>query len=173
MAMRTDILSLERLSLRSGQGRRLDLHVRVDDFSFGGSRYSASPDLVPVRLDISRTTGSGYAMRLRFSATVHGPCMRCLEEAEPVYDVDVREVQQPGGGVEVVSPYVDEAGDLDLAAWARDALALTIPDQILCRPDCEGLCPICGENLNTAGPEHVHDREPDQRWAALRDLELD
>jgi uncharacterized protein len=173
MAMRTDILSLERLSLRSGEGRRLDLHVGVDDFSFGGSRYSVSPDTVPVRLDISRTTGSGYALRMRFSAEVHGPCMRCLEAAEPIYEVDVREVQMPGGGVEVISPYVDEIGDLDLAAWARDALALTIPDQILCRPDCAGLCAICGENLNIAGPEHVHEREPDQRWAALRDLKLD
>jgi uncharacterized protein len=173
MATRTDILSLERLALRSGAGRRLDLHVGIDDFSFGGSRYSVSPDHVPVRLDISRMTGGGYALRLRFSAKVHGPCMRCLEQAEPVYDVDVREVQHPGGGVDVVSPYVDEAGDLDLAAWSRDALALTIPDQILCTPQCAGLCTVCGENLNTAGPEHTHEREPDPRWAALRDLKLD
>ena len=79
----------------------------------------------------------------------------------------------PGGGDELQSPYLDEAGELDLAAWARDALSLTVPDQITCRPDCAGLCPICGEDLNTAGPEHQHEREPDPRWAKLRELKLD
>ena len=33
---------------------------------------------------------------------------------------------------------------LDLGAWARDALALALPDQVLCRPDCAGLCAVCG-----------------------------
>jgi uncharacterized protein len=43
---------------------------------------------------------------------------------------------------------------------------------VLCRPDCAGLCPVCGEDLNAAGPDHAHEREPDPRWAALRDLNL-
>ena len=52
-------------------------------------------------------------------------------------------------------------------------MALALPTQIVCREDCLGLCGICGENLNEAGPEHVHEREPDPRWAALRELKLD
>ena len=84
----------------------------------------------------------------------------------------MREVDQPGGGEDLRSPYLDEQ-ELDLAAWARDALALGLPAQIVCREDCKGLCAVCGENLNEAGPEHVHEREPDPRWAALRELKLD
>ena len=54
-------------------------------------------------------------------------------------------------------------------AWTRDAIALEIPEQILCRPDCAGLCPVCGKDLNVDPHEHA-DREPDPRWAALAQL---
>jgi uncharacterized protein len=62
---------------------------------------------------------------------------------------------------------------LDLRAWARDALALALPVQLVWREDCAGLCPVCGEDLNAAGPEHVHERAPDPRWAKLSELRLD
>src|SRR5919206_3695103 len=118
MSARTDILDLARLSLASGEGRRLDLSVALDDFTYGGERYAVHPAAVPVRLDVSRTTGQGYALRLRFAATVSGPCMRCLNEAEPEFTVDAREVSQPGGGDELSSPYMD-GEELDLSAWAH------------------------------------------------------
>jgi uncharacterized protein len=172
MTARTDILDLERFSLSSGDGRRLDLHVALADLTYGGERYAVRPDAVPVRLDVSRTTGRGYALRLRFAATLVGPCMRCLGDAEPVFEVDAREVSQPGGGDELQSPYMD-GEELDLGAWARDALALALPAQLLCRDDCAGLCPECGEDLNEAGPDHGHEAEPDPRWAKLRELRLD
>src|SRR3954454_3798912 len=172
MAQRTDIFDLERLHLRSGEGRRLELDVAVDRLQYGGSPYGVTPSPIPAVLEISRMTHAGYALRLRFDARLHGPCMRCLEPAEPESHVDAREVSQPGGGDELTSPYVSEAGELDLHDWARDALSLAVPDQILCRPDCAGLCPICGENLNEH-PDHAHEREPDPRWAKLRELKLD
>jgi uncharacterized protein len=172
MPQRTDTFDLEALRLRSGEGRRLELGVPLDRLSYGGNPYDVTPSPVTATLDVSRMTHAGYALRLRFSATLHGPCMRCLEGAEPTLDVDVREVSQPGGGDEMQSPYVAD-GELDITSWARDALSLTVPDQILCRPDCAGLCPICGENLNDAGPEHQHEAEPDPRWAKLRELKFD
>ena len=97
--------------------------------------------------------------------------MRCLEPAEARFAIDAREIEQPGGGEELESPYVEEQ-EIDLAAWARDALALALPAALLCRADCAGLCPDCGENLNHAGPEHHHESAPDPRWAKLRELEL-
>ncbi len=111
-------------------------------------------------------------MRLRFEATLEGPCMRCLEPASPTFSVDAREVSQPGAGEELESPYVDPEGDLRLHDWARDALVLALPATILCRPDCAGLCPECGADLNHAGPDHGHERAPDPRWDALKDLDL-
>jgi uncharacterized protein len=173
MPQRSDAFDLARLGLTSGEGRRLDLHVHVDPFSFGGQRYAATPDLVPVRLDVSRTTGSGWALRLRFDVSVEGPCVRCLEAATPLFEVDAREVEQPGAGDdELSSPYVDDDGELDLAAWARDALALSLPAQITCRPDCAGLCAQCGANLND-DPEHAHEPARDPRWSKLSEIRFD
>src|SRR5205807_1493333 len=116
MALRTDTFDLGGLRLGSGEGRRLDLHVSIDPFMLAGEHYPVVPPLVPVRLDISRTTADGYALRMRFEATLTGPCMRCLEPATPVYAVDAREVSQPGDADELSSPYV-ERGVLDVHAW--------------------------------------------------------
>jgi uncharacterized protein len=172
MAPRTDTFDLAGLRLSSGEGRKLDLMVSIEPFEFAGERYPVEPALVPVRLDISCTVGGGYVLRLRFDATLTGPCMRCLEPATPTFSVDVREVSQPGEGEELESPYVTD-GMLDLGAWARDALALALPASILCRPDCAGLCAICGANLNEAGPDHHHDSPPDPRWAKLSEIKFE
>jgi uncharacterized protein len=172
VTLRTDVLDLGSLHLSSGEGRRLELGVAIDPFEFGGERYAVEPATIPVQLDVSRTTGEGFALRLRFSATLSGPCMRCLEPAEPAFEVDAREVSQPGAGEELESPYVD-GGVLELGAWARDALALALPAQMLCRPDCPGLCPVCGVSLNEAGPDHHHESPPDPRWAKLSELRFE
>jgi uncharacterized protein len=172
MAARTDIFDLGRLRLSAGEGRRLVLGVGLGDFDFGGETYAVEPRVVDATLDVSRMTGGGYALRLRFEAGLSGPCMRCLEAAAPVVEVDAREVEQPGGSEEMRSPYVRDE-QLDLSAWARDAYALALPAQVVCTPECAGLCPECGENLNTAGPEHHHEAAPDPRWAKLRELRFD
>lgn len=172
MTPRTDTFDLAGLRLTAGEGRRLDLAVAVEPFELGGETYRVAGSPVPVRLDVSRTTGSGYALRLRLAARLEGPCMRCLEPAAPVFEVDAREISQPGEGDELESPYV-KAGILDLQAWAHDALALTLPAQMLCRPDCAGLCPVCGTDLNSAGPDHGHHPDPDPRWAKLSEVKFD
>jgi uncharacterized protein len=172
MTQRTDTLELGRLGLSSGQGRRLDLHTTIQPFHYGGEPYAVTPAEIPVRLDVSRTTGNGWALRLHFTAGLEGPCMRCLEPASPSFEVDAREVHQAGAAEELTSPYVDASDELDVAAWARDALALELPAQLTCRPDCAGLCGVCGADLNE-DPEHHHDAAPDGRWAKLSELKFD
>jgi uncharacterized protein len=172
MPQRTDIFELGRLGLTSGDGRRLDLHVGLGSFHYGGEPYAVTPPLLPVRLDVSRTTAMGWALRLRFAAGLEGPCVRCLEPAQRSFEVDAREVHQPGGDEELTSPYVAEDGDLELAAWARDALALALPPQLVCRDDCAGLCGQCGANLNE-DPGHAHESTPDPRWSKLSELRFD
>jgi uncharacterized protein len=165
-------MDLAALHLRPGEGRRIELEVDVDDVAFGGQSYALSPRRVPVVLDVSRMAGEGFALRLRTSSTLGGPCMRCLDDASLEIEVDAREVNQPGGGEELSSPYV-VADELDVAAWTRDAFVLALPQQVLCRPECAGLCPVCGENLNDAGPEHQHERPRDHRWDKLSELRFE
>jgi len=102
--------------------------------------------------------------------------MRCLEPARLEAEVDAREVDQRDiEDEELHSPYVGREGqELDLSRWAHDAAVLALPSRILCRPDCAGLCPVCGESLNDADPaDHEHESAPDPRWAALDKLKLD
>ena len=171
MASHADIFDLGRLQLSSGSARAIDLQVRLETFEFGGQDYQVADDTTLVRLDAARTV-SGYSLRLRFEAEIDGPCMRCLEAAAPMVDVDAREIDQPGGGEELRSPYLT-GDELDLHAWARDALALALPTQIVCGEDCRGLCPVCGENLNEAAPDHAHEAEPHPRWAKLSELRFE
>lgn len=172
MTAETHDFDLAGLRLHPGEGRRLELAVPIDGLEVGGERYRPEPAVVPVKLEVSRMTGSGYALRLSFSARLNGPCMRCLKDAGPAVEVDVREVDQPGGGEELSSPYLRHE-TLDLAGWAHDAFMLCAPAKVLCREDCAGLCPVCAADLNEAGPEHRHEPAPDQRWAKLRELRLD
>ena len=168
MAGTTDSFDLGRLNLHSGEGRKLRLDVKPEGLKLGGQDYAIAGDAVPVTLDISHTT-TGWSLRLRFDVTLVGPCMRCLEPAERVISIDAREIDQPGGGEDLRSPYVRD-DELDLHDWARDALALDLPATIVCRDDCAGLCPVCGENLNTN--PHEHEKPVDSRWSKLSELKL-
>ena len=169
----TTIIDLGRLSLAHGDGARLDVPVRLDPLELGGQTYAPGGDAVAVRLDVSRPS-NGYAFRLRFPLGVEGPCMRCLAEARVETDVDAREVDQSDtDDEELRSPYVVD-DKLDLGRWSHDAAVLAVPARILCRADCAGLCPVCGEPLNDADPEdHRHDSGGDPRWAKLKELELE
>ncbi|HEV3034174.1 MAG TPA: DUF177 domain-containing protein [Solirubrobacteraceae bacterium] len=172
MAIETHDFDLAGLRLSPGEGRRIALATPIEPLLLGSERYLAQPRPVPVELSVSRMSGGGYALRLRFSAEVVGPCMRCLKDASPLVDVEAREVDRPGGGDELDSPYVrDET--LDLAGWARDAFALAMPVKVLCRADCAGLCPICAADLNEPPAGHHHESAPDPRWAKLRELKIE
>ncbi len=168
--MKSDLFDLGGLRLSAGEGRRLELDVEQDPLVLAGTSYRLLPQLAAVTVDVSRTTGGGYALRLRTTASLAGPCMRCLAPAEPQFEVDAREVEVPGGGEELDSPYV-QGELLDVRSWVHDAVALAAPDQVLCTPGCLGLCPVCAVALASVGADHHHEREPDSRWAKLRELE--
>jgi uncharacterized protein len=164
-------IDLTTLALKSGEASRVDVDLEAGAFDLGGESYAVEPAKVPVRLDISRTA-SGHALRLRLAARLSGPCTRCLAGSTFPIEVDAREVEQPSSNDEELnSPYVDD-GVLDVGAWAHDAIALALPQTLLCRPDCAGLCPECGVSLNDVDPAtHVHESAPDPRWAKLRELQ--
>ncbi len=172
MAAISDSINLDRLVLSAGEGRRFDFELRPGRLEYGGQSYQPSGETVPARLEISRTA-TGFAMRLRFEALMQGPCVLCLEPAEVLVKVEAREVEQRAAeSEELISPYVDE-GELDLAAWSHDALALAMPDRFLCRSECAGLCPVCGASLNDAdASEHRHEPPRDPRFARLAELEI-
>lgn len=166
-------IDLERLGLRSGQADALTLRISPEPPTVGGEPYELEGGGVDARYEISRTT-SGFALRLLADVVITGPCVRCLEAAELRIPIESREVDQPGASdAELSSPYVDD-GILDTEAWLHDAIALALPEKVLCRPDCAGICEQCGVSLNEVDPAaHTHERPLDPRFAKLRELQDD
>jgi uncharacterized protein len=173
MSHRTDILDLAQIAPSVGDGGRVELDVAPGRLTYGDQGYEVAGETIQARVDVSRAN-TGYALRLRLDAELDGPCVRCLDPAEVRVEVDAREVDQFAAGEEELrSPYVD-GDELDVAAWAHDALALAMPGQFLCRADCAGLCPVCGTSLNDADPaEHRHESRGDPRFDKLRELKFD
>lgn len=168
------VIDLEALALLGGQATAVELEISPAAPVLGGEELTVETDPATVRIDISRTT-SGFALRLRTEVVVSGSCARCLEPARLVLDVDAREVDQAESDDEgeLSSPYVSEEL-LDPDAWLHDAIALALPERLLCRPDCAGLCEVCGISLNDVEPgTHTHDRPLDPRFAKLRELQDD
>jgi len=162
------VLDLRSVRLRPGEEHRDEHDVEIAPVELAGQRYVSVPETVPAALTVSRAT-TGTIFELALHVRLHGPCFRCLGDAVVERDLRLREYQaeEPGGSEELATPYV-EANRLQLSDWARDALVLALPAKILCRPDCAGLCPVCGEDLNRK--PHEHEPEPDARWSALAEL---
>jgi uncharacterized protein len=162
-------IDLRRLRLRPGEVRQERVDVGLDPFVLGGQRYEGSPESVPVDVQITQASGA-TVFDLRLQAHVAGPCMRCLGYAAVDVETKAREVHDPSAAPadQLSSDYVVD-DRLEVGAWVRDAIALALPEQILCREDCAGLCPVCGKDLNAEPHEHA-ERELDPRWAPLEQL---
>jgi uncharacterized protein len=160
---------LRRLKLRAGEEYRDEVELELEPIELAGQRYLPVPERAPAELVVTRAS-TGLVLGLRFRTRLHGPCMRCLDDAVLDLSISAREyhANAPGDSEELRTEYVVD-DRLDLSQWARDALVLALPDKILCRPECAGLCPVCGKNLNTE--PHAHEEEPvDSRWSALAEL---
>jgi uncharacterized protein len=160
---------LRQAKLRPGEEHRDEQEITLSPFELGGQRYLPVPENVKAELVISRGT-SGTTFELNFPVRLHGPCYRCLNDAVLDLSIRAREYQatSPGEAEELMTPYLGD-NQLQLSSWARDAIATDLPQQILCRPDCAGLCPMCGEDLNENPHEH-EEEHTDPRWAALESL---
>jgi uncharacterized protein len=162
------VFNLRTLKLRSGEQFVDTREIELQPLELGGQRYLPVPETIPAELSITRAS-TGTVFELRFHNRLHGPCYRCLGDAVLDLPISAREYQATNPeSDELRTPYLDE-DRLDLSAWAHDAVALALPDQILCQADCAGLCPVCGKDLNVEPHSHAQERA-DSRWAALADL---
>lgn len=123
-----------------------------------------SPVDIEVRLE---SVVEGVLVTGTAEVTLTGQCARCLEPISSSEEVDLQELYLYPDK----EPDDDEASRLeddllDLEPLLRDTVVLDLPYTPLCRPDCAGLCPDCGANLN-ADPGHRHDDRIDPRWAGL------
>jgi uncharacterized protein len=131
------------------------------------------PEAFPVELDLRLESASeGVFVSGSASADVTGECARCLEPIAYPLTVPLGElfaypdsVTEATTDPDEISRVVDET--VDTEAMVRDAVLLALPLAPLCRPDCRGLCPECGDRWADLGSDHGHETL-DARWAALR-----
>lgn len=122
----------------------------------------------PVALDLRlESVVEGVLVTGTAVVSLQGQCARCLEPIASPEEVDLQELYLYPDK----EPDDDEASRvegelLDLEPLLRDTVVLDLPYTPLCRPDCAGLCPDCGADLND-DPEHRHDDRVDPRWAGL------
>ncbi|HLU52521.1 MAG TPA: DUF177 domain-containing protein [Acidimicrobiia bacterium] len=147
---------------RPGERRAVTGTMEVD-LRVGESRVRGRVDAEATIEGIA----DGVRAMFRAKTRAHLVCTRCLTEWDA--DLDVSEQQ-------VYEPVPDEdgyrlAGDdtIDLAGPVRDEIALAIPVRPLCQPDCQGLCPTCGTDLNR-DPCGGHDEPVSSPFAALQGL---
>jgi len=163
--------------LKSEPGAQRTFDVDVDISGIDQDLVLTKP--LTGRLRLLRTdTGILATGRLQTEALV--PCRRCLEpmivgveieleeEFQPSIDIFTGAVIAAADGEDEVTK-IDDHHILDLTEVVRQNLLLATPTSPLCRPDCHGLCPTCGANLNEE-PCSCQREEEDPRLAALRDL---
>ena len=160
-----------------GSTRRADLTGVVLEFD-DGFHLAA-----PIRgvVEIARTN-RGVLLHARIQTSLTTDCSRCLGPALVPVSVDIREEVLPsidlatGKAVErTAEPEVNRLNDhheLDLEPLLRDAITLSEPIAPLCRPDCPGLCVVCGAPLGGTHAEHDGD-DVDPRLASLRAFRVD
>jgi uncharacterized protein len=162
-------IDLRKLFLRVGDQTEEVFGAELGSLELGGQTYKPKPSTAPATVTFTRTT-SGLVFRLQFGARLTGPCFRCLEGSELVLQIDATEYEDADAGdaEELQTTYVEDQR-LDLAAWAHDAVALAVPEKILCVPDCAGLCPQCGTDLNRETCDCTPP-SPQNRWQKLEAL---
>jgi uncharacterized protein len=132
------------------------------------------PEGAPLALDlVLQSVTEGVLVTGTLATTVVGECGRCLDQLEQVFTVDLVELfAYPDSSTDRTTDEdeVERIEDdlINLAPVVRDAVVLGLPITPLCRPDCAGLCPSCGQRMDEVEPGHSHD-VIDPRWAALAD----
>ena len=147
--------------------------VRVIEATVGGDPLDVRHDALAGEIDVEvelEATNDGITVTGEVAAPWTGVCRRCLRDVSgrAVAVVDERYQREPTDD----EAYPIEHNQLDLAPMVRQLVLLELDDERLCRPDCAGLCPVCGLDRNE-GTCECDTTVRDERWAALDDLVLD
>jgi DUF177 domain-containing protein len=165
--------------LKQPVGDRVDLHVAEDPIDPRGENAGLlDADITSVDADIRAThTDPGALLQGDVHAVVAQQCVRCLKPVGSLVDTSFAEQYYATLQVESGSPMPASPLDaktigsdflIDLTPLIREEVILATPQAPLCRPDCKGLCPTCGLDLNES--PHEHEQGVDERWGQLARL---
>jgi len=160
--------------LREEPGAERRYTVEAVEIDIAPDVQLAAPIAGEIRLS---RTGRSIIARANLSTAIEATCSRCLKAIVAPIDVEIEEEALPSIDIDTGQPLdrdsepdtlrLDGHHELDLGEPVREAISLAEPIALLCRPDCRGLCLVCGEDLNSVD-EHAHAEETiDPRLAGL------
>jgi len=168
-------LVLDLRGLARHPGEMIRKHLDVSAPGDLAVALASVPEGSPLVIDLTcESAGDGVLVRGSAGATLTCQCARCLTHFEQSGQFTFDELYfYPGKGPD------DDEGDalfvvddcVDLDPVLRAAIVLSLPFAPLCRPDCAGICPQCGVDMNEH-PGHAHEMAPDTRWDKLRDVQI-
>lgn len=158
------LIDVSELLHKPGSSKPIRLEEEVSGLSVDLAHVAG-----PARIDLlAESIVEGVLVSGAVSGTVGQECRRCLTQTSDSYSVPVEELFVTGPVTED-DAYPVTGEHIDLEPMVRDAVILGLPLNPLCRPDCKGLCPQCGQDLNVKDCGHRPDAT-DARWEPLRRL---
>ena len=131
-------------------GTSREVPVEIESFALDDLHIIGLKSVV----QLSRTR-EGLLLQVKAEANVQADCVRCLDQFSLPLDVEFEELYQfPSRRRQETDLILPDDGFVDLAPLFREYLVLATPIKQICMPDCQGLCPICGVNLNNSDCEH-------------------
>jgi uncharacterized protein len=159
------LVNIAELSRRPGSEKEFGVDLTVADLGIDDPRFAAgAPVHVAVTLE---SLLDGVVVDGEVVSTWRGECRRCLRPIDGELRGPVHELYQREVTADDAFPIVGE--QLDLREMVREVLLIDAPVVPLCRPDCAGLCPTCGVDLNETACACAAPLV-DPRWAALDQL---
>lgn len=165
----------EGLTHHHGPGLARDLHLALPapEHTVSGVLEVPPSGMVTVRGRLE-SVAEGVLISGTAAADAHGTCSRCLIDIVVPVEASYRELYAYPDSLTAQTTDPDEIPRIeddviDIAPLVHDELVLAMPTIPLCRDDCPGLCPECGQRLDSVGPDHRHEIL-DPRWAALAGL---
>lgn len=122
-------------------------------------------------------TDAGLYLDLRMDIEFAAPCDKCLEDTKGFASerTGLQLMKQAADVKEEAELSDDDMGvmylegdEIDLHGIIRQEVDLLLPVRMVCGEDCKGLCPVCGENLNTSHCKCIQEADP--RWSALKNI---
>ncbi len=162
------LLGLAQIMDRPGQSLSFSASVDLSDLLYG-TTYPVSEPVVAE--GVVRNTAGVLVMKGSVKTRIHGVCDRCASDFDadvefPIDVVLVKELANEENEDEWVFPLAGDAADLE--EIVRTVFVLNMDSQLLCKPDCKGMCCKCGKNLNDGACDCQKGLDP--RFAALRQL---
>lgn len=167
------VINMSELFTADGIVKTYEVPLAMSEITWKRKKYPIVSKQ-PVKLRLTHEGDRKVAVTAKASLVLEAPCDRCLETVRVPMDLKIeREVDANASSQERIAQldeqsYID-GYSLDVDCLVRDEMMTDMPDKVLCKEDCRGVCPRCGCNLNIRACS-CKEEDLDPRMSIIRDI---